>query len=92
MNGCVGAWVYDNFDSIGGVSFLPASEHTYQQAPYQEISETEYREWVKKMPTRIDWNMLTLYETVDTTTGSQELSCVSGACEIVDISSSAQVA
>ena len=88
----VGAWVYDNFDSIGGVSFLPASEHTYQQAPYQEISETEYREWVKKMPTRIDWNMLTLYETVDTTTGSQELSCVSGACEIVDISSSAQVA
>ena len=88
----VGAWVYDNFDSIGGVSFLPASEHTYKQAPYQEISETEYKEWVKKMPTRIDWNMLTLYETVDTTTGSQELSCVSGACEIVDISSSAQVA
>jgi ribonucleoside-diphosphate reductase alpha chain len=88
----VGAWVYDNFDSVGGVSFLPASEHTYKQAPYQEISETEYKEWVKKMPTRIDWNMLTLYETVDTTTGSQELSCTAGACEVVDISSSAQVA
>ena len=87
----VGAWVYDNFDSIGGVSFLPMSEHTYQQAPYQEITETEYNEWVAKMPDNITWNMLTLYEKVDTTTGSQELSCVAGACEIVDISS-AQVA
>jgi ribonucleoside-diphosphate reductase alpha chain len=87
----VGAWVYDNFDSIGGVSFLPMSEHTYQQAPYQEITETEYNEWLAKMPDNITWNMLTLYEKVDTTTGSQELSCVAGACEIVDISS-AQVA
>ena len=84
----VGAWVYDNFDSIGGVSFLPLSEHTYQQAPYQEITQEEYKQWVAKMPDKINWNMLTLYETVDTTTGSQELSCTAGACEIVDITSS----
>ena len=83
----VGAWVYDNFDSIGGVSFLPASEHTYRQAPYQEITKDEYEEWLKKMPSRIDWNMLTLYETEDGTTGSQELSCTAGQCDIVDISS-----
>ena len=83
----VGAWVYDNFDSIGGVSFLPASEHTYRQAPYQEITKDEYEEWLKKMPSRIDWNMLTLYETEDGTTGSQELSCTAGQCEIVDLTS-----
>jgi ribonucleoside-triphosphate reductase len=82
----VSAWVYKNFDYIGGVSFLPSSEHTYRQAPYQEITEKEYNEWVKKMPSTITWQMLSLYEFEDTTTGSQELSCVAGACEIVDIS------
>jgi ribonucleoside-diphosphate reductase alpha chain len=88
----VGAWVYDNFDSIGGVSFLPASEHTYRQAPYQEITKEEYEEWLKKMPSRIDWNMLTLYETEDGTTGSQELSCTAGVCEVVDITTSVATA
>jgi ribonucleoside-triphosphate reductase (thioredoxin) len=81
----VGAWVFDNFDSIGGVSFLPAVEHSYKQAPYQEISKEEYESWVAKMPDSIRWDMLSLYETTDGTTGSQELSCVAGACEIVDI-------
>ena len=81
----VGAWVFDNFDSIGGVSFLPAVEHSYKQAPYQEISKEEYEGWVSKMPDSIRWDMLSLYETTDGTTGSQELSCVAGACEIVDI-------
>jgi len=81
----VGAWVFDNFDSIGGVSFLPAVEHSYKQAPYQEISKEEYESWVSKMPDSIRWDMLSLYETTDGTTGSQELSCVAGACEIVDI-------
>ena len=81
----VGAWVFDNFDSIGGVSFLPSVEHSYKQAPYQEISKEEYESWVKKMPDSIRWEMLSLYETTDGTTGSQELSCVAGACEIVDI-------
>jgi ribonucleoside-triphosphate reductase (thioredoxin) len=81
----VGAWVFDNFDSIGGVSFLPASEHTYKQAPYQEISKDEYEEWVKKSPSNIQWEMLSIYEKEDGTTGTQELSCVAGVCEIVDI-------
>ena len=82
----VGAWVFDNFDSIGGISFLPASEHTYKQAPYQEISKDEYEEWVKKSPSNIQWEMLSIYEKEDGTTGTQELSCVAGECEIVDIS------
>jgi ribonucleoside-triphosphate reductase len=81
----VGSWVFDNFDSIGGVSFLPSSEHTYKQAPYQEVSKEEYEDWVKKMPSSIQWEMLPLYEKEDGTTGSQELSCVAGECEIVDI-------
>jgi ribonucleoside-triphosphate reductase len=81
----VGAWVYDNFDSVGGISFLPASEHTYRQAPYQEITEKEYDEWAEKMPKEIPWNRLVEYEVEDTTTGSQELSCVANVCEIVDI-------
>jgi ribonucleoside-triphosphate reductase len=81
----VGAWVFDNFDSIGGVSFLPASEHTYKQAPYQEISKEEYEDWVKKSPSNIQWEMLSVYEKEDGTTGTQELSCVAGECEIVDI-------
>jgi ribonucleoside-diphosphate reductase alpha chain len=88
----VGAWVFDNFDNVGGISFLPAVEHTYQQAPYQEITKEQYEEWIKKMPSRIDWNMLTLYETEDGTTGSQELSCTAGACDVVDISTSVATA
>lgn len=83
----VGAWVYDNFDNVGGISFLPAAEHTYKQAPYQEITKEEYEEWLKKMPKSIPWASLPLYELEDNTSGSQELSCVSGVCEIVDIAS-----
>ena len=83
----VGSWVYDNFDNVGGISFLPAAEHTYKQAPYQEITKEEYEEWVKKMPKNIPWASLPLYELEDNTSGSQELSCVAGACEVVDIAS-----
>lgn len=83
----VAAWVYKNFDHIGGVSFLPASEHTYKQAPYQPISEKEYKESLAAMPKRIPWESLPLYELEDTTTGSQELACTAGACDVVDISS-----
>lgn len=83
----VGAWVYKNFDDISGVSFLPMDEHTYRQAPYQEITEAEYKNWVQKMPSTIDWSRLSEYEKEDTTTGSQELACSGGICEIVDITS-----
>lgn len=84
----VGAWVYRNFDHIGGVSFLPSSDHSYKQAPYQEITKEEYDIALKAMPLRIPWESLPLYEIEDSTSGSQELAC-SGAlgCEVVDIAS-----
>ena len=78
----VGAFVYRNFDSISGVSFLPYSDHVYAQAPYQDCSEKEYRKLKKKVPV-IDWGKLSEYESDDYTVASQELSCSGGACEIV---------
>ncbi len=81
----VGAWVYKHFDIISGVSFLPMDEHTYRQAPYQEITKDEYEEWVKRMPSTIDWSELEKYETEDHTTGSQEYACSGSSCELVDI-------
>ena len=81
----VGAWVYKYFDEVSGISFLPYSEHTYVQAPYQEVTKDQYEEMLAKMPKTIDWTALSLYELEDTTTGTQALACVSGECEIVDI-------
>ncbi len=81
----VGAWVYKHIDEISGISFLPYSDHTYQQAPYQEISEIEYNEILEKTPATLDWNWLNYYETFDGTTGSQELACVAGACDITQL-------
>ena len=81
----VGAWVYDNFDYLSGVSFLPYSDHTYQQAPYTECSQKSYRELCRRMPDSIDWTQLGKIEIEDTTTGSQELSCTGEVCEVVDI-------
>jgi len=79
----VGSWVYDNFEWMSGVSFLPLSDHSYQQAPFQDISETEYQDWLKKTPPAVDWTKLQDYEALDMTTGSQELACSSGACELM---------
>jgi ribonucleoside-diphosphate reductase alpha chain len=84
----VGAWVYKNFDDISGISFLPHSDHTYAQAPYQEITEKEYKKLDKRMPDMIDWKLLQNYEKEDHTTGSKELACSAGVCEVVDIQSS----
>jgi ribonucleoside-diphosphate reductase alpha chain len=81
----VGAWVWKYFDEVSGISFLPHSEHSYRQAPYQEISKEEYDKAVKAFPDRITWEMLTLYETEDGTTGTQDLACSAGVCEVVDI-------
>jgi ribonucleoside-diphosphate reductase alpha chain len=83
----VGAWVYKHFDECSGISFLPYSDHTYVQAPYQEIDENSYNELLSKMPKQINWEALSLYELEDSTTGTQALACVSGECEIVDIGS-----
>ena len=79
----VGAWVYVNFDWMSGVSFLPFSDHTYQQAPYQDCDQHEYDTMSQAMPLDIDWSKLSEYEQQDNTIGSQELACVGGACEIV---------
>ncbi|ASE99901.1 putative adenosylcobalamin-dependent ribonucleoside-triphosphate reductase [uncultured virus] len=81
----VGAWVYENFDEVSGISFLPFSEHTYKQAPYQDIDENEYNELMKTMPKAIDWSKLQEFEKEDTTNGSKELACTAGVCEVVDI-------
>jgi len=78
----VGAWVYKNFDWMSGVSFLPFSDHSYQQAPYQDCEETQYKEMLSKMPKEVDWGKLAEYETQDMTIGAQELACTAGGCEI----------
>mgnify|MGYP005987366863 FL=1 len=81
----VGAFVYKNFDEMSGVSFLPYSEHTYQQAPYEEIGKSDYKKLLSVMPESIDWAKLKEYEAEDTTIGSQTLACTGGSCEIVDL-------
>jgi ribonucleoside-triphosphate reductase (thioredoxin) len=78
----VGAWVYKNFDNISGVSFLPKSEHTYKQAPYQEITEEEYYKFLETYPKNLDWGILGEFEKEDATTSSHELACTAGGCEI----------
>src|SRR5208337_2541437 len=76
------AWVYKHFDIIGGVSFLPHSNHVYKQAPYKEISKDEYYSLLEKMPA-IDWGLLQQFETEDMTTGAKESACSAGSCELV---------
>ena len=78
----VGAWVYNNFDYMSGVSFLPFSEHTYKQSPYQDCNKKEYEGLLKKMPKNVEWDKLAEYEKTDMTLSSQELACVGGFCEI----------
>lgn len=77
----VGQWIYNNFDEVSGISFLPFSEHSYQQAPYEEISEDDYLKGISTMPQSIDWD---INELDDNTEGSQTLACVGNMCEIVD--------
>ncbi len=79
----VAAWVYENFDSISGISFLPFSEHVYRQAPYQDCTEEEYNEALEQMPKNVDWAELSKYESQDYTVSSQELACVAGGCEVI---------
>ena len=76
----VGAWVWKYFDEVSGISFLPHSNHTYQQAPYEDINEEQYKELASKMPGDINWQEL--IERDDNTEGSQTLACVGGSCEI----------
>ena len=78
----VGAWVYKHFDEINGISFLPYSEHSYKQAPYQPISKVEYEEFLEKMPV-IDWSSFNVEELQDNTVGSQQYACSGASCEIL---------
>ena len=75
----IGNWLYNHFDDVSGVSFLPYSEHTYEQAPYEEITEEQYNELVKAIPTEVDWDIT---EHTDVTESSQTLACVGNACEL----------
>jgi len=79
----VGAWVHKNFDDISGISFLQYSDHSYKQAPYQEITYNEYRKWLKKTTDKVDWSKITEYEKEDNTENTKELACSAGTCEII---------
>ena len=79
----VAQWIWDNFDLCSGISLLPTSDHTYQQAPYEDIDEEQYNTLLATMPKNVNWEDLAQFEVEDNTTGSQELACVGGACEIV---------
>jgi ribonucleoside-diphosphate reductase alpha chain len=79
----VAQWIWDNFDMCSGISLLPTSDHVYQQAPYEDITEEQYNALVAGMPKNVKWEDLSQFEKEDNTTGSQELACVGGACEIV---------
>ncbi len=81
----VGAWVYKHFNEVGGLSFLPYTDANYRQMPYEDCTETEYKELLEKTPKKIDWTKLSNYEKDDETKGSQELACTAGVCEVVDI-------
>lgn len=81
----VQAWVYENFDLISGISFLPFSDHTYRQAPYEDVDEETYKEMLSKMPDDINWELLKKFEDDDNTIASQELACTGSSCEIVDL-------
>ncbi len=81
----VGGWVYDHFDEISGISFLPHSDHSYRQAPYQDCTHDEFNELLEKMPVDVDWNGLGEYEKEDNTSGSQTMACSGNSCEIVDL-------
>ena len=81
----VGAFVYKHFDEMSGVSFLPHSDHTYQQAPYQDCTKEDYEELLAIMPKSIDWSELSEYENEDNTAGSQTMACSGDTCEIVDL-------
>ena len=81
----VGAFVYKYFDEMSGVSFLPHSDHTYQQAPYQDCTKVEYEEMLALMPDSIDWSELSEYESEDNTVSMQTMACSGDSCEIVDL-------
>jgi len=84
----VGNWIWNNFDTCSGVSFLPSNDHTYAQAPYEAITKEQYDVLLAKMPTSFDWSKLKEFELEDSTSGTQTLACSGGFCEVVDLTAS----
>ena len=81
----IGQWVYNNWDWVSGISFLPHTDHVYEQAPFEAISEEEYQNLIDTMPSTLDWSELSNYEKTDTTTSSHSLACSGGSCDVVDL-------
>ena len=81
----VGAWVYQHFDEVSGVSFLPYSDHSYQQAPYEDCTKEDYKRLSSLMPKNVDWSLISKYELEDTTKGTKTLACTGSVCELVDL-------
>ena len=81
----VGAWVYKYFDEVSGVSFLPHSDHSYQQAPYEDCTKAEYTALARKMPKAVDWGLISKYELTDMTVATKTLACTGNICEMVDL-------
>lgn len=77
----VAHWLYENWDMIGGLSFLPRNDHIYSLAPYEEINREQYEKLASGYPD-IDFSQILLYEKDDETKGAKELACVGGVCEI----------
>jgi ribonucleoside-diphosphate reductase alpha chain len=88
----VGAWVYEHFDEVSGVSFLPHSDHTYQQAPYEDCTQKEYEALHSTMPQGMDWSLISKYELEDTTNGNKTLACTGNVCELVDLTEEESIA
>jgi len=81
----VAAWVYDHFEEMSGISFLPYDGGKYTQAPYEAVNKEAYNQLLKNTPTQIEWSALSQYEKEDETKSSQEFACTSDYCEVVDI-------
>ncbi len=81
----VGAWVYKHFDEVSGVSFLPHSDHSYQQAPYEECDKKTHDELAWKMPKEVNWDLISEYELTDQTVSTKTLACTGSVCELVDL-------
>jgi len=83
----VADWLWTNWDDVGGLSFFPKDEggNVYENAPLEEINEIDYQAGVDAFPNVIDWAQLSVYELQDETTGSQELACQAGSCEMVGV-------
>lgn len=81
----IGDWIWNNFDAVSGISFLPHSDHVYQQAPYEEITGEQYNKLLEELPKGVDWSSLANYEADDNTVGAQSLACAAGVCDVVDL-------